>query len=416
MTRPRGGAAAFALIVSGTLLGIAGTDLVLPAVPSLPAALGGTAAGAQLVLAAFVGGAGLGLLLFGELGARLDQRWLLVSSLLLYAGLSAAAAGAPSLDALVALRFAQGAAGSAAAVFAPGMLRAIFDDAGALRAIGLLGSIEAVAPALAPVFGVWLLHWGGWPASFQLLAALSLLLALTIAAFRRLLPRLAPVPSHGGYGRLLRNKVFLRYALSQALTLGGLLVFVFGAPAVIVGSMGGTLSDFIIMQVTGISFFILGANLAGRLVERLGAERMIIGGSTLSAAGLAVLLGYGLAGGSNPLAVAALFVPVNLGLGLRGPPGFLRAILASRGDDARAAALVILLILLTTSLGTAATAPFITGGLSALAAFAAAISGSSLACLLLLPPLADQAGTSSAAASAETVASIQPPPSTRSPS
>ena len=59
----------FALIASATALGIAGTDLVLPAVPSLPAALGGTPARAQLVLAAYVAGTGLGLLLFGELGA-----------------------------------------------------------------------------------------------------------------------------------------------------------------------------------------------------------------------------------------------------------------------------------------------------------------------------------------------------------
>ncbi len=48
--------AAFALVLCGTVLGIAGTDLVLPAIPGLPAALGGTPAAAQLVLAAFVAG------------------------------------------------------------------------------------------------------------------------------------------------------------------------------------------------------------------------------------------------------------------------------------------------------------------------------------------------------------------------
>ena len=64
----------FALIASGTVLGIAGTDLVLPAVPSLPAALGGTAEQAQLVLAAYVLGTLTGLLTYGELGARYDPR------------------------------------------------------------------------------------------------------------------------------------------------------------------------------------------------------------------------------------------------------------------------------------------------------------------------------------------------------
>jgi len=58
---------AFALIVAGTVIGIAGTDLVLPAVPGMPAALGGDLPRAQLVLAAFVAGAACGLMLFGSL-------------------------------------------------------------------------------------------------------------------------------------------------------------------------------------------------------------------------------------------------------------------------------------------------------------------------------------------------------------
>ena len=82
----------FLLVVSGTVLAIGGTDLVLPAVPGLPAALGGTAAQAQLVLAAYVAGAGVGLLLFGELGARHDQRALLALAMALFAVTSFAAA------------------------------------------------------------------------------------------------------------------------------------------------------------------------------------------------------------------------------------------------------------------------------------------------------------------------------------
>ena len=405
--RPR---AAFVLVLCGTVLGLAGTDLILPAVPSLPAALGGTPAAAQLVLAAFVAGAALGLLLFGELGARFDQPRLLALSLAAYGGSSAAAGQIGSLDALIALRFVQGASGAAAAVFAPGIIRAGFDSERAVRAIGLLGSVESLVPALAPVAGLWLLAWFGWQGAFDAIAILAILLALLVVAMRSRFPRPAAATRAGGYLTLVRDPVFLRYALSQAFTLGGLLVFVFGAPAVIVGSLGGTIADFVALQVTGIAFFILAANLAGRLAARFGAEPMILIGSALSAACALGLLAYALAGRGAPLMLAILFVPVNLGLGLRGPPGFMRAILAAHGDDARGAALVILFILLTAAAGTAAAAPFITEGLAPLAAFAAAISAGSVLCLLLLPRL--QAGASSAA----TVSSIQPPPSTRSPS
>ncbi|MBI1186524.1 MAG: MFS transporter [Alphaproteobacteria bacterium] len=384
-------ALAFATLAAGAVLGLGGTDLVLPAVPSLPSALGGTPGQAQLVLAAYVAGSGAGLLLFGELGARFDQRLLLIGSLLGFSALSTAAAYAPDLEALIALRAGQGAAGAAAAVFAPGMLRASFDAPGAVKAIGLLGSIESLTPALAPIAGVWLLAIGGWRASFAVLAIGAALLAAAVFALRGRLPRIETRVLGGGYGRLLISPVYLRYALSQAFTLGGLLTFVFGAPAVMTGPLGLTLTDFIVMQVSGIMFFILGANLAGAMASRFGAERMIFVGSAVSAAGAVALLAYGVAGGGGVLAITILWVPVNLGLGLRGPPGFFRAVQAARGDDARGVALVILAILLTTAAGTAAAAPFITLGLAPLAGIAAMISCASVLVLMALPRLPREA-------------------------
>ena len=378
---------AFGLLVLGTILGLAGTDLVLPAVPSLPDTLGGSQAMAQMVLAAFVTGGCIGLLMFGELGARIDQRNLLVLSLAAYALVSLACMAAPSLPALVGLRFAQGLTSSAAAVFAPGMIRAMFSEEKAVGALGFMASIESLIPALAPVLGVWLLVAFGWKSSFLVLGALSLGVAALVTLLRHRMPAPPSTRAPGSYLRHLINPIFLRYALSQAFTLGGLLIFVFGAPAMITKGLGGDLGDFIIMQVTGIAFFIAGSNFAGKLAARLGPEVMILFGSVLSAAGLLGILGYALAGESDPLALAALFVPVNLGLGFRGPPGFYRAVVAARGDDARGSALVLVAILTTTAAGTAVAAPFVTLGMAPLAAIAAAVSCASVLCLIALPKL-----------------------------
>ncbi|MBL4879190.1 MAG: MFS transporter [Hyphomonas sp.] len=378
---------AFGLLVLGTILGLAGTDLVLPAVPSLPDTLGGSQAMAQMVLAAFVTGGCIGLLMFGELGARIDQRNLLVLSLAAYALVSLACMAAPSLPALVGLRFAQGLTSSAAAVFAPGMIRAMFSEEKAVGALGFMASIESLIPALAPVLGVWLLVAFGWKSSFLVLGVLSLGVAALVTLLRHRMPAPPSTRAPGSYLRHLITPTFLRYALSQAFTLGGLLIFVFGAPAMITKGLGGDLGDFIIMQVTGIAFFIAGSNFAGKLAARLGPEVMILFGSVLSAAGLLGILGYALAGGTHPLALAALFVPVNPGLGFRGPPGFYRAVVAARGDDARGSALVLVAILTTTAAGTAVAAPFVTLGMAPLAAIAAAVSCASVLCLIALPKL-----------------------------
>jgi MFS transporter, DHA1 family, multidrug resistance protein len=375
----------FALIASATALGIAGTDLVLPAVPSLPAALGGSSARAQLVLAAYVAGAGLGLLLFGELGSRIDPRKALVVSLAFYALASLAGAFVSSLDALIVLRLVQGAAGAAPAVFAPGFIRALFSEGRALRMIGLLGSIESLVPALAPIAGAWLLVRFGWQASFVVIGVFSLALAALLGAIASRLPQLSSQDSRGSYATLLSDPIYLRYALSQAFALGGLLVFVFSAPAVVVGPMGGRLSDFILLQVSGIAFFILGANVTGRLAELFGRERLISGGTLLAALGAFAILLYALAGGNRPVMLIPFSIVWNLGFGLRGPPGFLQAVLAANGDDARGAALVILAILATAAGGTALAAPFVASGLLGPAMVAFVIATAAVFCVAVLP-------------------------------
>lgn len=377
------------LLVLGTLLGLAGTDLVLPMLPTLAAWPDGGPSRAQLVVAAYVGGAVAGLLLFGALSARIDRRWLLLGAVAAFGLLNLAAAGARDLDLLILLRLLQGIAGSAPAVFAPGIIRRQFDEIGAMRALAALGSIEALAPGVAPLAGAALIAWGGWQAPFLTLALLALLVVAMLAGGLRLLPGgLCPERAGGSYRRLLSDPVFLRYAVSQACVLGGLLIFVFGAPLTITLTMGGEMTDFIRLQAIGVTLFAVTANVTGSLVRRFGVERMILTGTWLAfLAGVAMLI-HGLVGGGPVWALSLLFAPMNIGLGLRGPPGFLRAVMAGRGDDDRASALVILFILGIAAGGTALLAPVITLGLPALATGVVLVQGLGLLALLL-PRLPD---------------------------
>ena len=381
----------FALIIAGTILGLAGTDLVLPAVPTLPEYIKGTLSQAQLVLAAFTGGTAIGLLVFGELGARYDKKSLLLGTLAAYSITSFLCSFSGTILELVGYRVVQGFFAAAPAVFAPGLIRLLFDDRRALRALGLMGSIESVVPALAPVAGTWLLHYTDWRASFFITAGLTFLLSI-IWLFTPALPTGSAVQqdkvSSSSYWVLLRSGPFLRYALSQAFTLGGLLIFVFGAPTVITIGMNGSLSDFVIMQVIGITLFIIASNTVHSLVERFGPEWTIWLGSGLAATGSVAILIYALVTPNRePAMLWILFAFVNLGLGVRGPPGFYQAIIASGDNDARGAALVILLVFATTSIGTALLAPFITLGLLPLAATAATVSVSALVVLFFFPPM-----------------------------
>ncbi|MEM7015806.1 MAG: MFS transporter [Pseudomonadota bacterium] len=376
-----------ALLVIGTVIGLAGIDLVLPAIPDLPAVLGGNASIAQFVIAAYSAGTIIGVLTFGALSDRFDRRHLMIIGVGSFALISLACANAQNIFVLIGLRFLQGIVATAPVVFAPGMIRALFSEQGAIRAMGVLSSIESLAPALAPIAGLWLLLQFGWQASFLVTALLAAGLAVVFLFDQTLPPVATTQRKAGSYLLLLRNATFLRYALSQAFALGGVLVFVFGAPVVIVNSMSGELTDFIAIQIAGISSFILATNTTGFLAERFGAERMIYIGAGLAVLGTVLLFSYAMIGGNNPAVLIFLFIPLNFGFGLRGPLGFYRGLVAANGDDDRASSLIILSVTMVVTIGTALFAPFIDFGLPALTFAALLIEVIAIALLIFLPPL-----------------------------
>jgi len=371
---------AFVAIVAGTVLGLAGIDLVLPSVPEFPELFDTTTTLSQLVLAAFVAGNMIGLITFGSLAVRFGRRRLFIGSLFFYAGFSFAAGYSPSIETLVAVRFLQGIAASGAAVIAPGLIRHLFSELGAVRAISAMGSIEALVPGLAPIAGAWLHQSYGWTASFFLTSLLVGIICAIVVVRPKLLPHIGTKANlkPGSYLSLTRNKFYLRYALSHAAVLGGLLTFVFTAPAVIIKTMDGSIADFINMQMVGVGFFIVFANFSGSLVKRWGTETTVMLGTIVSAFGALALLGYALFGNNKPGDLIFLFWILNTGLGIRGGPGFLQALVAAQDDDDRAAALMLVAVTALAAAATAAVAPFIGYGLPALT-FAT--------CLIILPAL-----------------------------
>ncbi|VAV91883.1 hypothetical protein MNBD_ALPHA02-372 [hydrothermal vent metagenome] len=379
------------LIVSGTVVGLAGIDLVLPSIPALPDIFHTGIGEVQLVLAAYVGGASIGFLTFGVLASRMDRRILFLWSLAAFSVLSFLCIMTDNIWQLIGLRFLQGAVSSAPAVIAPGMIRQLFSKIAAVRVISLLGSIESLVPALAPILGVWLSGQFGWTASFLVTGFSALVICIILVVRPRILPGHAARHSRdlGGYMKLLANKTFMRYGLSHACVLGGLLIFVFSLPVVIVETMGGTIEDFIYIQVCGVASFIITSNVAGTAVRHYGFETVIKTGTIMAVGSSLFVVGYALWGGNDPHILIPAFIPLNAGLGLRGGSGFMKALEAADHDDARGSALIILWVTAIAALGTAALAPFISAGLMVLALGVSLVILPAWILLKTIPPLVD---------------------------
>jgi len=371
---------ACAAIFAGTVMGLAGIDLVLPSVPEFPDIFDTSTAASQMILAAFVAGNMIGLISFGSLAAHFGRRKLFIASLFGYGLVSFGAAYSPSIEALIGTRFLQGLFASGSAVLAPGLIRHLFSELGAVRALSAMGSIESLVPGLAPIAGAWLHSQYGWTASFLLTSLLIGAIFLVVILRPNLLPHIGTKSNMqpGSYKNLIKNTVYLRYAMGHALVLGGLLTFVFTAPAVIVKTMNGSISDFIYMQVVGVSCFIVASNVAGNIVKRWGAEKVIDAGNIIAVIGALGLLAYAIWGRNDPADLKYIFWLLNVGLGLRGGAGFVQALKAAHDDDDRASALMLVAVTGLSAAMTAFVAPFIGLGLIALTI---------ATCLIILPVL-----------------------------
>src|SRR6266568_4222203 len=145
-------------------------DMYLPALPSLSRDFGTGASQAQLTLSACLLGLALGQTIAGPISDALGRRRPLLVGLTAYALASLLCVVAPSVLALVVLRFVQGCAGAAGIVIARAVVRDLHSGEALARFFSLLMLVNGLAPILAPLFGGLLLRFTSWRGVFIVLA------------------------------------------------------------------------------------------------------------------------------------------------------------------------------------------------------------------------------------------------------
>jgi EmrB/QacA subfamily drug resistance transporter len=134
--------------------------------PAIGKSLQGDAADLQWVVNAYLLPLSALLLLGGALGDRFGRRGILIAGTALFAIGSALCGAAPSLTWLLIARVAQG---SGAALLLPNSLAILgntFSGEARGRAIGTWSAVSAIAAALGPVLGGWLIDSVSWRAIF----------------------------------------------------------------------------------------------------------------------------------------------------------------------------------------------------------------------------------------------------------
>lgn len=255
-------------------------DFYLPGFPAMATAFGTDETRIQSTLAAYFLGLSFGQLLYGPVADRFGRRIPLLFGVVVFTLASLGCAFAPTLEALIGLRFAQALGGCAGMVLSRAIVTDKCDTVGAAKVFSQLMLVMGLAPILAPVLGGFLVNTAGWQSIFLVLTVFSgccavavyLGLPESIPVDR---PRLPLSGALGQYARLLADRPFVGYALTGGIAMAGMFAYIAGSPFVVIKLYGVPAEHFGWVFGTNAAGFILVAQVNARLLGRLGPQALL---------------------------------------------------------------------------------------------------------------------------------------------
>lgn len=285
-------------------------DIMLPGLQQIGEALGEADENRrQLVIPAYMLGFGMLQLVFGPLADRFGRRKPLLAGLAIYCLAALSAFVVPDFQALVLLRFLQGAGAAASAVIAIAVVRDTYVGDQMAKTLSLVFMVLMVSPILAPSLGQLLLTLMSWRGLFAFMAGFCGLVALWV--YFRLPETLKPenrrafTPSSivEGFAIVFGNRVSLSYIMATALLFGTLMGFLTSSQQIYVEHYGVGLW-FPAFFAAGGAISAAGGFLNSQLVTRYGMRPLshgaLVAYAVLSA--LMLLIGY-----SDMMPVALFF-------------------------------------------------------------------------------------------------------------
>ena len=263
------------------------TDLYLASLPVLATDFHVSVAASQLTLSAFLAGFAVGQLVYGSLSDRFGRRPTLLAGMALYLAATVVCLTAPTIGALIVARALQAVGACAPMVISRAIVRDVHGPKEAARVLSHIASAMTLAPMVGPILGSYLTVWYGWRSNF---VVLTIFAVLAIAAVLLMLgethTRKDPDAMKLGYMarylvELARHSVYAGYVLTVTLAFSGIFAFLSGASFVLIQGFGVPTERFGLYFAIIVIGYLTGTQISGRLVTRVGIERLVRAGSIL---------------------------------------------------------------------------------------------------------------------------------------
>jgi MFS transporter, DHA1 family, multidrug resistance protein len=230
----------YIILILGLLTAIAplSIDMYLPAFPEIAKSLHTNVAQIMLSLSSFFIGISVGQFIYGPLLERFGRKRPLYVGLILYLLASIGCALATSANALILFRLLQALGGCAGMVASRAIVRDLFKANEMAKVFSTLMLVVAVSPIIAPTLGGYIAAVASWRLVFAVLILVNIIILVGVYFF---LPESKPPdPLYSlkagaitrSFWGILVNPRFYAYALTGAISYGGLSAYVSGSPNV----------------------------------------------------------------------------------------------------------------------------------------------------------------------------------------
>jgi MFS transporter, DHA1 family, multidrug resistance protein len=269
------------------------TSMYLPAIPLLQKTWQEPLAVINLTLVGFFVSYCFFLLVYGPLSDRFGRRRPLLVGIVLFVLSSLLCALTDSAISMIALRVLQGAGAASASSLALAISKDAYEGHERGRVLATIGTITAVAPMIAPIFGAWILAGFSWRWIFVTQALFggaawigTLRLAETLKT-----PTTTPLlQTIDVYLDLLRNRRYVVYTLMVSLIGLAHFAFIGGSADIYITHIGLSAQVYGYFFAFNAMAMMMGAFTCGRVVRRSRSKAFVTASfSGILIGGLAML-------------------------------------------------------------------------------------------------------------------------------
>ncbi|MBI4901690.1 MAG: multidrug effflux MFS transporter [Actinobacteria bacterium] len=220
-------------------------------------------------------------LFHGPISDAIGRKKVMAFGMLAYAGASLVCMLAPNLTVLLLGRVLQGAFAGAGQIVSRTIVRDLYVGPAAQKMMAQVAMIFAIAPAIAPIVGGWVVAFASWRTIFAGLVVVGLLLSLMVALA---VPETHPVENRRalnvkdvltGVRLVLSDRPYLRLAFAGMFGFGAQFIYIVGAPIIMLQLLGKGEQDFWMLFVPFVCGMILGSFINARLAHRIPPQRLV---------------------------------------------------------------------------------------------------------------------------------------------